>query len=83
MENRKILIDEYDAISEDQQKHIVQKYQCFTVTFHADGSEKDIPGDVEYRLRSGESLAVTDADHPDAPERFEISATHQPLRLLH
>lgn len=83
METRRMLVDEYNAISDTHHMYTIQKYQCFTVTFHTDGSEKDIPGNVEYRLRTGEPLTAIDADSPNAPELFELSTTREHLRVIH
>lgn len=81
LENRRALIDEYNAISDDNKPYKIQKFQWFTVTFHADGSQKNVPGKVEYALRNGEILAVADETHLQ-PELFERPSTHEHLHIL-
>lgn len=83
MESHRVLVSEYDAVSETNEHFKIQKHLQLMVNFHSDGTRQDIPGRTEYHLRSGEPLTVLDDAHPDEPELFERSLTHEHLRVVH
>lgn len=83
MQTRKVLMGEYDAISETDRIFRIRKLQEVMVHIHSDGTRRDIPGRAEYLLPGGERLLVLDSAHPDAPELFERTTTFEHLRIMH